>query len=149
MGRKFSKNGFETRLKPEWFSWILSNKEKVGLLCNRLKEDSLHIYLLIIFTPAQKQGLATLVTNRLKTEAHNKQLSLTLSCFKNNKPALSLYRKLGYIVSSEDDFFMISLVKSKSPNKSMIFASFGCWDGFHVARSSFCYSRPIYWRYTL
>ncbi|EPJ43593.1 MAG: acetyltransferase, gnat family [Osedax symbiont Rs1] len=109
----FQKNGFQGRLEPEWFSWILFNEEKVGLLCSRLKEDSLHIHLLIIFTQVQKQGLATLVTNKLRTEAHNQQLPLTLSCFKNNQPALNLYKKLGYTVNSEDEFFyeFISTVK--------------------------------------
>ena len=35
----------------------------------------------------------------------------------------------------------------KMYNKNMMFAACGCWDGFHATRSSFCYSRPIYWRY--
>ncbi|WP_261809157.1 GNAT family N-acetyltransferase [Vibrio zhugei] len=102
---KFQRNGFESRLHPEWFRWVYCNNEKVGLVCSHLTDNSLHVHLLIIFTEAQRKGIAFKVLNLLEFEANNHNLNVTLSCFKNNKPALSMYYKLGYSVSSEDEYF--------------------------------------------
>ncbi|MEZ8295491.1 GNAT family N-acetyltransferase [Vibrio splendidus] len=101
----FQKNGFESRLKLDWFSWILVDGEKVGLVCNRLKQNSIHIHLLVIFTEAQRRGLASSVTQKLNNEANERQLNLTLSCFKNNEVALQLYKRLGFVIISEDEHF--------------------------------------------
>ena len=102
---EFQKNGFESRLKLEWFSWVLVDGDKVGLVCNRLKQNSIHIHFLVIFTEAQRRGIASSVTRRLHDEAKKQQLSLTLSCFKNNEPALQLYKRLGFVISPENEHF--------------------------------------------
>ncbi len=102
---EFQKNSFESRLKLEWFSWILVGGDKVGLVCNRLKQNSIHIHFLVIFTEAQRRGLASSVTRKLSDKAKKKQLNLTLSCFKNNKSAVLLYKRLGFVINSEDDHF--------------------------------------------
>jgi len=101
---EFQRNGFESHLKQEWFSWVLVNDKKSGVVCSCLKENSIHIHLLIIFTEAQRKGIATSVTRLLKTEASDIGKDLTLSCFKNNEPALNLYKKLGFIVKSESEY---------------------------------------------
>ncbi len=102
---EYQKNYFESRLKLEWFSWILVDGDKVGLVCNRLKQNSIHIHFLVIFTEVQRRGLASSVTRRLHDEANKQQLNLTFSCFKNNEPALQLYKGLGFVISSEDEYF--------------------------------------------
>lgn len=111
---EFQKRQFESRLQPEWFSWILSNNERIGLQCSRVKPNSLHLHLLIIFSQAQGQGFASLTTQILTTEAHSKVLDLTLSCLKNNLPALRLYQTSGFEVNSEDEYFFF-LVKRYEP----------------------------------
>lgn len=108
------KRQFVSRLQPEWFSWILSNNAKIGLQCSRVKPNSLHLHLLIIFSQAQRQGFASLATQMLTTEAHSKELNLTLSCLKNNMPALRLYRTSGFEVNSEDEYFFFLVKKFES-----------------------------------
>ena len=102
---EFQRNGFESHLHAEWFSWVLTSKEKMGLVCKRWKDSSLHIHLLVTFTSAQRTGIATSVMLKLKAEAAEQNKDLTLSCFKNNDPALRLYKSLGFVVASEDEYF--------------------------------------------
>jgi len=102
---EFQRSGFHSHLKAEWFYWIYIRDEKVGILCKRQKENSIHIHLLIIFTEAQRKGIATAVTQALISNAGEQKVALTLSCFKNNKPALNLYKKLGFSIKSQDEHF--------------------------------------------
>ncbi|WP_114724825.1 GNAT family N-acetyltransferase [Vibrio cholerae] len=99
------RTSFESRLQPEWFSWILCNGEKVGYVCSRFKPSSLHIHLLIIFAHEQRKGFASSVIKKLKAQANSQQLDLTLSCFKNNVPAASMYKRLEFVIDSEDEHF--------------------------------------------
>ena len=75
------------------------------LVCLRTNEENIHLHLLIIFSQTQRQGLGSLVMQKLRNDVHKQNLALTLSCFKQNKPALCLYRKLGFRVESEDENF--------------------------------------------
>ena len=102
---EFQKKSFESRFKLEWFSWIHVDGDIVGLVCNRFKPNSIHIHFIVIFTEAQRRGIASSVTRRLHDEANKQQLNLTFSCFKNNQPALQLYKRLGFVISSEDEYF--------------------------------------------
>ncbi|WP_165311475.1 GNAT family N-acetyltransferase [Vibrio ziniensis] len=109
----FQRSSFESRLQPEWFRWILSNGEKVGYVCSRIKSSSLHIHLLIIFEHQHRKGFASSVIKAIKSEANSQRLDLTLSCFKNNLPAANLYKQLKFEISSEDEHFynFISVVE--------------------------------------
>lgn len=111
---QFQRESFTARLQPEWFNWILCNGEKVGLICKRRKESSLHLHLLIIFSNVQRSGIGSLVVEQLKVDAQNQQLDLTLSCFKNNEPAVMLYRQQGFVVSTEDEHFYDFIISSAS-----------------------------------
>lgn len=101
----FQNSGFKSRLLPEWFYWVEINKERVGLVCFKTLERTIHIHLLIIFAPHQGNGYGELVTNHIRHRASEENKSLTLSCFKNNEPAVSLYKKLKFRVKSEDNYF--------------------------------------------
>ncbi|MFM2483541.1 GNAT family N-acetyltransferase [Celerinatantimonas yamalensis] len=109
----YQSNGFRSHLKPEWFSWITVKGQRVGLVCHRFREASLHIHLLIIFSHAQRKGLASEVLNALEVEASNCDKLVTLSCFKNNNQAFELYNKNGYVIHAEDEMFY-DLIKMNS-----------------------------------
>ena len=114
---EFQRNGFESNLDPDWFSWILvedkGKKKKAGLACSRYKRRSLHIHLLVVFAEEQRKGIATSVVRKLKAQATAENTHLTLNCFKNNVPALSLYRNLGFVVNSEDEQFYRFICKKQ------------------------------------
>ncbi|EJG1707960.1 GNAT family N-acetyltransferase [Vibrio parahaemolyticus] len=101
----FQRTSFESKLEPEWFSWIICNGEKVGYVCSRLKSSSIHIHLLIIYTDSQRKGFGSTVIQKLKQQANLQQLDLTLSCFKSNEPAARMYKRLEFVTDSEDEFF--------------------------------------------
>ena len=102
---EFQSNGFHSHLQPEWFFWVHMHSEKVGVICKRRRENSVHIHLLIVFSKEQRKGIATAVTQKVINSAVKRNLDVTLSCFKNNKPALNLYTSLGFKVKSDDEYF--------------------------------------------
>ena len=115
---EFQRNGFESNLDPDWFSWVLvedkGKTKKAGLTCSRYKRRSLHIHLLVVFAEEQRKGIATSVVKKLKAQAYAENTHLTLNCFKNNVPALNLYRNLGFVINSEDEHFYRFIFKKQS-----------------------------------
>ncbi len=101
----FQRDNFLDHLQPQWFYWILLNNERAGLACYRHKPTSLHIHLLIVFESAQRKGVASLTIQELLHQAHSVKKPLTLSCFKNNLPAINLYGKLDFEAISQDEHF--------------------------------------------
>lgn len=93
--------------EPHWFSWILAEGERVGLLCCKPYDDALHIHLLIIFPPYQGRQLGSTVMARLHREAVSEGiLRVTLSSFSANQRAIEFYRRLGYQVVAEESAFV-------------------------------------------
>ncbi len=45
----FQRERLTNEYEPHWFSWILAEGERVGLLCCKPYDDALHVHLLIIF----------------------------------------------------------------------------------------------------
>jgi len=111
---EFQSNGFKTHLKPDWFSWILVEDVKAGLVCSRSKQSSIHIHLLVVFLEYQRNGIASSVVNKLKSDAAAENTDLTLNCFKNNIAAVSLYKKLGFVVMSEEEHFYRFILRIKA-----------------------------------
>ncbi len=103
---KFQLNGFHNCLRLEWFFWVEVSGEIVGLVCFKELEKTIKIHLLIIFESHQGNGYGELVIYHLKNRAMKVNNSLKLSCFKNNEPALCLYRKLKFKIVSEDKHFI-------------------------------------------
>lgn len=101
----FQERNFKQHLKPEWFYWVEVDGERVGVVCHRYKEASLHIHLLAIFRPYQGHGYAQQVLVELERMAASEGKVVTLSCFKNNQRAVKLYRTYGFKVLGEDDLF--------------------------------------------
>lgn len=101
----FQKEGFCSFLQHEWFYWMILDSQRVGLVCHKTTEASVHVHLLVVFSDRQRQGLATQVIRDLLENAHQQDLPLTLSCFKTNEGALQLYKKLGFVVTSQDEHF--------------------------------------------
>ena len=100
---KFQRNGFETYMRPEWFSWMYLEGRRVGIICREMKESSVYVHLLVVFSDSQRKGIATAIMNQLIEQASTKGFDITLSCFKNNIPALKLYEKMKFIITSEDE----------------------------------------------
>ncbi len=101
----YQRQGFFKRLQLDWFYWLYHQDEKVGLVCFREKPESIHVHLLILFSQHQGQGLASAFTSSLYTQAVDKGVGVSLSCFKNNERALHFYEKHGFEVLSEDNLF--------------------------------------------
>jgi len=97
----FQKKGFYDNYSLDWLFWVYRNNHKVGLVCARKASKSLHLHLLIVFEEYQRTGVATLILSDLM----GKENAMTLSSFKNNLPAISLYQKMGFERANEDEHF--------------------------------------------
>jgi len=97
----FQKKGFYENYSLDWLSWVYRNNHKVGLICARRAPESLHLHLLIVFEQYQRTGIAAVILSDLI----GKESIVTLSSFKNNLPAISLYQKMGFQCVSEDKHF--------------------------------------------
>ncbi len=103
----FQRERLTNEYEPHWFSWILAEGERVGLLCCKPYDDALHVHLLIIFPPHQGRQLGSAVMARLHREAASEgRLRVTLSSFSANQRAIEFYRRLGYQVVAEESAFV-------------------------------------------
>ena len=93
---------------PSWFHWIYHKSERVGLVCFKPYGNAYHVHLLIIFPQYQDQSLGKKVMSRIHEKAHQEQRNqITLSSFRSNIRAISLYQSLGYqIVDDNDEDFV-------------------------------------------
>ncbi|EHR6781879.1 GNAT family N-acetyltransferase [Vibrio parahaemolyticus] len=93
----FQFDGFVENLKRDWFRCLIVRNEKAGLVCFRTIESRIHIHLLIVFHPFQRQGLARQFFHLI--ESKHKSKCLSLSSLKNNKIAIYMYTK--YVFQSD------------------------------------------------
>ncbi len=101
----YQKNSFNRRLQADGFHSVELDDKPVGMIYFKNGETSTHLHFLIIFSEAQRQGIGSLVIRRLQSLAVETGRPMTLSCFKNNKPAVNFYKKLGFYATAEDEFF--------------------------------------------
>ena len=104
---QFQRQRLSSDYQPEWFHWIVSQQNKVGLVCFKPYDTAYHIHLLILFPQYQNQGLGQVVMQQIntlvKSEGRNK---ITLSSFARNTKAIQIYTRLGYQVIEEDECFV-------------------------------------------
>ncbi len=106
----YQKNRFETEYILEWFKWIELNTKKIGYICYFIKEDEMHISLLIISKDFQNKGYGKKLMLSFEKLRHHQNLKITLSSFKKNEEAIRFYKSIGFINTNEDEHF-IDLVK--------------------------------------
>ncbi|QOU32488.1 GNAT family N-acetyltransferase [Vibrio coralliilyticus] len=104
---QFQQHRLSTDYQPEWFHWVVSKQNKIGLVCFKPYDTAYHIHLLILFPQYQNQGFGHIVmqqiTTLVKSEGRNK---ITLSSFTRNTKAIQFYTRLGYQVTEEDECFV-------------------------------------------
>ncbi|MBW3843426.1 GNAT family N-acetyltransferase [Aeromonas hydrophila] len=103
----FQHERLTSEYEPHWFSWILAERERIGLLCRKPYDGALHVHLLIIFPRYQGRQLGSAVMARLHREAASEgRHRVTLSSFSANQRAIEFYRRLGYQVVAEEPAFV-------------------------------------------
>ncbi|AZZ36747.1 hypothetical protein CIK05_08065 [Bdellovibrio sp. qaytius] len=81
------------------------NSERVGYVCFYETAKELHVSLLIVLESFRNKSIGQMVMDKLQQQAIEKSLSVTLSTFKANDGAIRFYKKMGYVITSEDDYF--------------------------------------------
>ncbi|GLR74535.1 GNAT family N-acetyltransferase [Aliivibrio sifiae] len=97
---------FSNSYKKEWLEWIMFNGERLGLICTKQEEASVHIYLLIIFEKYQKKGVGSAVMKYYQRYYSDRVTKCCLSAFKSNQQVIDFYLSLGYQIVSEDKHFV-------------------------------------------
>lgn len=101
----FQREGFESKLKLDWFRWIDIDEERVGLLCLQQKTTEDYLYLIILYQQCQGKGLARAIMFDLKAHAEKRNLNLAWSCLSNNKTAQRLYDALPNVGKTREGLF--------------------------------------------
>lgn len=97
---------FSVSYQPEWFDWIMFNGERLGIVCTKQEEVTVHIHLLVIFEKYQKKGIGSAVMKYIQRSYSDKVTKCHLSAFKSNQQVIDFYLSLGYKTVSEDEYFI-------------------------------------------
>lgn len=109
---------------------ILYNKKPIGTICVWNDDESLHIERFYILPEYQNKGIGSHLVKTVLDKADKEGLTARLHVLKIN-PAISLYQRLGYQVTGEDEILyrMERKPESKSKNalkyQAVIFDLFG------------------------
>lgn len=101
----FQYERFMKAYRPEWFYFIEDGSKRIGYVCFQSEKQELHLHLLIIFKEFQSKGFGKSAMAIIEKMARDKKLSITLSTLKNNTQAVELYKKLGYTIYNQDEYF--------------------------------------------
>lgn len=93
--------------EPEWFYWIYELKTKIGYVCFKPYDQSLHLHLIVLAKKFIGNGLGKKVMAEIHKVAEKESRDVTLSCFKCNDRAVNLYRSLNYKVTEEEEHFLL------------------------------------------
>ena len=85
---------------------IISDNKATGWLLLDTSE-TFHIVSIIIHPDYRKKGIAKNVIEKIADQAKNSNAKISLIVNKSNDPALSLYRKLGFIETCADELNVI------------------------------------------
>jgi ribosomal protein S18 acetylase RimI-like enzyme len=108
--------GLRTRWEVPQVRIITLDGVDIGWLQSMTQGDALFLGQLFVAAGFQRRGIGTEVVNRLIDEATRARRPVTLGVVKTN-PALKLYRRLGFVVTHEDDrkFYMRRELDSAVP----------------------------------
>ena len=103
----FQRNRLRSDYQADWYYWIYSESNPVGLVCFKPYNNSLHLHLLIILPEHQnkKLGKATMLFLHDLAKSEGRQ-SITLYSFRKNEQAIKFYLKLGYKVTKTEENFL-------------------------------------------
>ncbi|RXJ72687.1 GNAT family N-acetyltransferase [Veronia nyctiphanis] len=102
---EFQKRRMRDDYKAEWFYWVLDQTEKVGFVCFKPYDESLHLHLVVVMVPFQGRGYGKLIMHKIHEVAQTESRDITLSCFKKNERAVRLYQSLSYQLTAEEEHF--------------------------------------------
>jgi GNAT superfamily N-acetyltransferase len=99
--------GFRQRWEPTQVRIIILDGNDIGWLQSMAQGDTLFLAQLFVDASVQRQGIGTVVMNRIISEAAHAGQALSLGVVKAN-PARRLYERLGFQITHEDDrkFYM-------------------------------------------
>ena len=101
----FQQSRFDKSYPDEAFSVILLGAQAVGYVSQKSELDSLHLSLLLLQPAHRRRGVGRKVMQSITETASLTGKFVTLSCFLCNKPALTFYRKQGFVIVSTDECF--------------------------------------------
>lgn len=110
----FQHDRFMKAYRPEWFHHLEADNKKVGYVCFSERDNDLHVHLLIIYKEFQGLGFGKSAMECVSKIARTSGLDITLSTLKNNTQAVELYKKLGYIITHQDEYFLEMILKSEN-----------------------------------
>lgn len=102
---EFQQERFRTRYEQNWFYWVDINTERVGYVCFYETAKELHVSLLIVLESFRNKSFGQMIMDKLQKRAFDKSLDVSLSTFKANIGAVRFYKRMGYVILSEDDYF--------------------------------------------
>ena len=106
-----SKNYFER--SKQIISIVIKNKNWiVGHISYRIEKNKVHLFHLIIDKKFRRLGLAKLLIDKVERDCVLRQKDyITLNVLKNNKEAISLYKKIGYVILKNKNSKIIVMEK--------------------------------------
>ena len=93
---------FRERVAQGHYEVIVLNGVDIGAVNCHRRGDTLYVSNIEILPEYQRRGLGTTILQRIIAEAQRDGLTVTLRILKVN-PARSLYERLGFIVTREDE----------------------------------------------
>ncbi len=101
----FQRRGFMNNYQTEWLHWVSAGEDTVALLCHREYPRSMHVHLLLVMAQGQRSGWGRRTVLALQRRAAERELPISLSCFKCNRRALAFYDAMDFAIVAEDEHF--------------------------------------------
>ncbi len=103
---EFQKQRMRKDYKATWFKWVYDKGRKIGYVCFKPYDQSLHLHLIIVSEPYQGKGYGKQIMKAIHELARAEKRDITLSSFKHNLRAVHLYKSLNYEISEEEEHFL-------------------------------------------
>lgn len=113
--------GFRQRWEPTQVRIITLDGDDIGWLQSMAQGDTLFLAQLFVDASVQRQGIGTVVMNRIISEAAHAGQAVSLGVVKTN-PAFRLYKRLGFQITHEDDrkLYMRREPAAPQPDRSVL-----------------------------